>query len=83
MAGKKIGEVTHYYTGLQVAIVKLSGSLQVGQTVNFKGATTDFEQEVTDMEFDHEKLEEVEKGKEVGIKVEERVREGDEVLLVK
>ncbi len=81
MKDQKIGEVTHFYTGINVAIVKLEGKLSVGDKVIFEGATTDFEQEVDDMEFDHEKLQEAEAGQEVGIKVKERVREGDEVYL--
>lgn len=82
MAEQKIGEVTHYYTNIQVAIVALSDNLKVGDKVRFQGATTDFTQEIDDMEYEHEKVEEVEAGKQVGIKVEERVREGDEVFLV-
>jgi putative protease len=82
MADKKIGEITHYYTNIGVGIIKLSDTLKVGQTVKFVGATTDFEQEIDEMQYNHENIEEIKKGKEVGIKVKDKVRDGDEVYLV-
>lgn len=82
MPEKKIGEVTHFFTNISVGVIKLSGSLGVGDTVHFKGATTDFEQEVGSMEIDEEKVEEAGAGQSIGLKVNERVREGDEVFKV-
>ena len=79
--GKKIGVVTHYYTGLGVGIVKLAGQLKVGDKLKFKGGTSDFEQEVSEMQFDHKEIKAGKKGQEVGIKVKDKVREGDEVFL--
>lgn len=79
---KPIGEVTHYYTNLGVAIVKFHRAVKVGETVHFKGATTDFTETVGSMQYEHKEVEEAKKGQEVGIKVRERVREGDEVYPV-
>ena len=76
---KPIGEVTHYYGDLKVAVVKFSKKLKSGEKVHFKGATTDFEQTIDSMELDHKEVEEVPKGKEVGVKVKKKVRAGDEV----
>ncbi len=76
---EKIGEVTHYFTDLGVGIIKLEGELEVGDHIEVKGATTDFEQEVDSMEIDREKVEKAEAGESVGMQVKERVREGDEV----
>lgn len=80
--GEKIGVVTHYYTNIEVGIIKLEKDLELGQRVRFKGATTDFEQEIEDMQYDHEDVEMGEAGQEVGVKVDEKVREGDEVYAV-
>jgi len=74
-----IGEVTHYYGGLGVAIVKFNRSVKVGERVKFKGATTDFEETIKSMQFDHQDIKEAKKNQEVGIKVGEKVREGDRV----
>lgn len=82
MPEEKIGEVTHFFTDLSVGIIDLSGKLEVGEKVHFTGATTDFEQQIDSMEIDREKVEEAGPGDKIGVKVDERVREGDEVLKV-
>lgn len=77
--GKPIGEVTHYYSHLSVAIVKFNKPVKRGDRIHFKGATTDFEETVKSMQYDHQDIEAAKKGQEVGIKVSEKVREGDQV----
>ena len=77
---KPIGEVTHFFSGIQVAIVKFNREVKVGETVKFKGATTDFSQEIDSMQYDHKDIKSAKKGQEVGIKIREKVREGDEVF---
>jgi putative protease len=77
---KPIGEVTHYYGNLGVAIVKFSKAVKVGAQLHFKGATTDFEEVIKSMQYDHKDISEAKKGQEVGIKVSEKVREGDQVF---
>jgi len=79
---KPIGEVTHFYKNIGVAVVKFSKAVKVGDTVHFRGATTDFTQKIGSMQFDHEEVDAAKKGKEVGLKVDERVRVGDEVYPV-
>jgi len=80
MAESKIGEVTHYFDKIGVAIVKLSAPLKVGESIKVKGATTDFEQVVESMQVDHKEVESAKSGDELGVKVSEKAREGDEVL---
>ena len=53
MAGKKIGEITHYYSNIEVGIIKLSDKLEVGDKIHVQGSTTDFEQDVAEMQYDH------------------------------
>lgn len=77
--GKPIGVVTHYFSHLEVAIVKFSKSIDVGAKIRFKGSTTDFEEPIKSMQYDHKPIETAKKGQEVGIKVGDKVREGDEV----
>ncbi len=79
---KLIGEVTHYYSGLGVAIVKFKSSVKSGTRVRFKGATTDFEETIKSMQYDHKEISEAKKNQEIGIKVSDKVRDGDEVFLV-
>ena len=77
---KPIGVVTHFYGNLGVAIVKFNTSVAVGTKAKFKGATTDFEETIQSMQYDHKPIETAKKGQEVGIKTKEKVREGDEVF---
>lgn len=79
---EKIGNVTHYFGNIPAGIIKLTGTLKAGDRIHFKGATTDFEQEVTSMQINHKDVKEAKKGDEIGIQITDRVREGDEVFLV-
>jgi hypothetical protein len=78
-SGKLIGEVTHFYSGINVAIAKFKEPVKVGEAVHFFGATTDFTEKIASMQYDHKDISEAIKGREVGIKVDGKVREGDEV----
>lgn len=78
--GELIGKVTHYFSNIEVAVVKLSGTLSVGETIRIVGGeATDFEQLVESMEAEHQKIKKAKKGDEVGLKVKEKVREGYKV----
>lgn len=78
--GKPIGVVTHFYTKIKVAIVKFKKQVAVGQTVAIRGNKTDFEHKIVSMQLDHEAIKKAPKGKQIGIKVGKRVREGDEIF---
>ncbi len=79
-----IGEITHYFDKIGVGVVEIKkGKLLVGDTIHLKGATTDFEQVVESMQIEHEQVQQAKKGDAIGLKVKERVREGDKVYLVK
>jgi putative protease len=79
---KLIGEVTHYFDHLGVAVFKLTAVLNVGDKIHLKGHTTDFEQSVKEMQVDHANVEKAAKGAELGVKVDDVVREGDKIYLV-
>ncbi|MEK9186637.1 MAG: translation elongation factor-like protein [Patescibacteria group bacterium] len=80
---KPIGVITHYYGGIDVGIIKFNKSVKAGTEVEIRGATTDFSQKLNSMQYDHKPIETAPKGKEVGVKLEDKVREGDEVYEVK
>lgn len=83
MAEEEIGTVTHYFGKPEVGIVKVSkGPLKVGDNIHIVGAHDDFTMTIESMELDHESVESVKKGAEVGIKVPQRVHEHDKVFLV-
>ncbi len=76
---RKIGTVVHYYGKLSVAVVYLDETLMVHDLVAFKGATTDFQQEIDSMQVDNQSINIIGKEKEVAVKVKDRVRTGDKL----
>ena len=74
-----VGKVTHLYRKIGVVIVKLSGSVVVGDTLHFKGNERDFGEKISSMQIDHKDVSSADKGDEVGMKVSGRVCEGDKV----
>lgn len=74
--GELIGEVTHYFNKIDVAIIELSANLKTGDNIRIVGGEIDFEQNVDSMEVDHKKVESAKKGESIGLKVEQKVREG-------
>ncbi len=81
--GVRAGEVTHFFNNISVAVVELAHDVALGDTLHFLGSHTDFRQEVTSMQVEHEEIEGAEAGKEVAIKVKQRVRAGDSVFLLR
>lgn len=79
MGDRLIGTVTHYFGKLSVAVLDLRESLAVKDLVAFRGATTDFEQEIESMQVDHQNIEMAGEGLEVAVRVKEKVRAGDRV----
>ena len=80
MSNFKVGKVTHYYDKIGVAVVELEGDLSVGDKIKFtRGGEDIYEQEVTSMQVEHEKIETAKKGDTIGLKVKSEVREGAEI----
>lgn len=80
---ENVGKVTHYYSRLGVAVLKLTGELSLGDNILIVGRITDLAQRVVSMEIDHQKVNAVEAGREVAIKVIDPVRRGDVVFKIK
>ena len=80
---QKIGKVTHYFGKIHVAAIEITdGALAVGDTIHFKGHTSDFTQVVDSMQIDGKPVEEVHVGQAVGLRVAEHAREHDLVYKV-
>jgi len=73
----EIGCVLHFFSKINVAVVKLSTSLSVGDCILVKGPETDFEQIVESMQIDYEKLDKAEKGQSIGLKMTQHARQRD------
>ena len=76
----KVGDVSHFYTNIEVAVVELTGKLKAGDRIAIKGATTDFTQLVESIQMDREEVSEAGPGDSIGLQVRYRVRAGDRVF---
>ena len=79
---KPIDGITHYYGNIEVGIIKFNKPVKVGVEVEIRGATTNFSQKLNSMQYDHKPIEVAPKGKEVGVKLDDKARDGDEVYLL-
>lgn len=79
MERQVIGQVTHYYSKIGVAILQLEKPLQAGERIAVIGSTTDTEQVVKSMQVDHQNIDSAKSGDLVGLKITDKVREGDTV----
>ncbi len=77
--GQLIGKIAHYFSNIGVAVIELSDTLKAGDTIRIIGGETDFTQTVESMEIEHQKVKEAKTGDSVGLKVEQKVREGYKV----
>lgn len=82
MSDIKVGKVTHYYDKIGVAVVEIVKPLKVGDTIKISGHDKEFTQEITSMQIEHEQIQEAKKGQVIGLKVDQPVKENDEVFLV-
>ncbi len=76
---KPIAKVTHYFPKVQVAVLKLNANLKIGDKVKFVRGEEEFSQTIKSMQIDHKDIKKKKKGKEVGVKVKQKVKEGWEV----
>jgi len=80
MTDFKIGKITHYFNKIQVAVIELLGTLAVGDQIKIvRHSGEEFTMAVSSMQVEHEQIKEAKKGETVGLKVDQPVKEGDEV----
>jgi len=78
--GKLIGKVTHYFGNIGVAVIELSDNLKIGDNIRISGGEmVDFTQTVDSMEIEREKVQKAKAGDSIGLKTEQKVREGYKV----
>jgi putative protease len=82
MAEEKVGIVIKYFAQIGVAAIRLEGNLAVGDTIHIQGHTTDFSQEVDSMQIENQSVPNAGPGADIGVKVQDRVREHDVVYKV-
>jgi putative protease len=79
---KLIGKISHYYGKIGVAVVELTDKLSVGDNISIEGVATNVQQGVDSIQIEHEDIQVAKKGDAIGLKVKDRVREGDAVYKI-
>ena len=82
MSEEMIGTVADFFAHPVVAGIELTGVLRVGDKIRIKGHTTDLEMTVDSMQIDNAAVNEAKAGDSIGVKVSERVRDGDKVYKI-
>jgi hypothetical protein len=72
-----IGEVTHYFNRIGVAVIHLWDSLAIGDWVQIYGGKTNFIQQVESMQIDHQPIDEAFADQEIALQVVDLVQKGD------
>jgi len=77
MAELQVGKVTHYFDKIGVAVVLIEeSSLNEGDTIKIVDHENEFTQQVTSMQVNHQAVQTANKGDEVGMKVDQPVKDG-------
>jgi putative protease len=79
---KMIGKISHFYPKISVAVVDLDDTLRVGDRISVERETGSFEQTVDSIQIEHENIHEAKKGQSIGLRVNERTREGAKVFKI-
>jgi len=75
----EIGTVMTFYANIEVAAIELTDSVKVGDTIIFRGFTTELELKVDSMQIEHESVQEAKAGDQIGVKIPGKVRKNDRV----
>jgi len=80
---EKIGYVSNFFNKISVAAVEITdGTVSVGDTLHFKGHSTDFKSKVFSMQIEHEPVTVAKQGDSIGLKLSEKVRKKAKVYKI-
>lgn len=78
--GRPIGEITHFFSKIQVVVVKIGkGNLSVGDKIRIQGKSTDFTQTVRSLQIESVDVRSARSGQLIGLKVEREAKVGDKI----
>ncbi|MFC1963233.1 translation elongation factor-like protein [Chloroflexota bacterium] len=78
----EVGKVSTFFAKPVVAGIDLTAVLKVGDRIHITGHTTDLELTVESMQANNANVEQGNSGDSIGIKVPDRVRNGDRVYKI-
>ena len=81
LPSEPIGHVTHYFSKARAAAILIEREgIRVGDTLYFKGHTTNFKQKVESLQIERQAVSQAGPEDEVGLRVRARARENDLVF---
>lgn len=81
-AKKLVGEVSHFFDKISVAVVEVKSELKVGDAITIEGPQTNIKQKVASMQVEHKPVQVAKKGQSIGMKVAGPIRKKDLVYKV-
>lgn len=79
---KLVGKISHFYPKISVAVIDLEDTIRVGDKISIEREAGSFEQNIESIQIEHENIREAKKGQSIGLKVNERTREGAKVFKI-
>ena len=78
-----VGEITHVFDKINVAVVNMQDNVKIGDKISIEGTVTNFVQTVGSMQIDKHDIQEAHPGDDIGMKIDNKVRKGDKVYIIK
>ncbi len=82
MAKEVVGKIVKFFPNISVGVVQVSKTIKVGDTISIEGRGKEFQQKVASMQVEHQSIPEAKPGDDIGMKVDQPVKEGDVVYKV-
>lgn len=64
-----VGKIIAYYSKIEVAILELTGTVKLGDTLQFSAKKFLFQQKIESMQIDREEVKTAKKGETIGLKI--------------
>jgi len=76
MANKPLAEVKHWYGKINVAVLKLNGTLKKGDIIRVQKGEVEFEETIKSMQINRVDVDKAKKGDDVAIQLSQKAKEG-------
>jgi GTPase len=73
----EVGQITHFFSKISVAVVELTAPLANGDRILIKGPSTDLEQVVESIQIERVNIQRAEAGQSIGLKTVQQVKVRD------
>ena len=77
MQKKLIGKITRFFDRINVAVIELTDSIELGDKILIKGNSSTVKTQVSSIEIVNTPIEKAGAGQAIGLKVDAKVNKGD------